>query len=144
MSRRFSWGGYFLRLLFAVVLVFATYNPMGYSLFHWIRSQATSDASSEKWALLVLCGIVVLIGWVIFIRATFRSLGAFGTILAVAFFGALIWLVLTLVPIPEDNQDLIVYLIQFGLAGVLSAGLSWSHVRRRLTGQFDVDETDID
>lgn len=143
MSRRFSWGGYFLRLLLAIVVVFATYNPTGYSLFHWIRSQATSDASAEKWALLVFCGIVVLIGWVIFIRATFRSLGAFGTILAVAFFGALIWLVLTVIPIPENNQNLIIYLIQFGLAGVLSAGLSWSHVRRRLTGQLDVDETDM-
>lgn len=143
MSTRFSWGGYFIRLLFAVAVVFATYNPTGYSLFHWIRSQAASDATAEKWALLVFCGIVVLIGWVIFIRATFRSLGAFGTILAVAFFGALIWLVLTLVPIPEDNEVLVIYLIQFGLAGVLSAGLSWSHVRRRLSGQFDVDETDI-
>lgn len=37
MSRRFSWGGYFLRLLLAIVVVFATCNPMGYSLFHWIR-----------------------------------------------------------------------------------------------------------
>jgi hypothetical protein len=143
MSTRFSWGGYFIRLLFALAVVFATYNPTGYSLFHWIRSQAGSDASAEKWALLVFCGIVVLIGWVIFIRATFRSLGAFGTILAIAFFGALIWLVLTLVPIPKDNEVLVIYLIQFGLAGVLSAGLSWSHVRRRLSGQFDVDETDI-
>ena len=144
MSKRFSWSGYFLRLAFALVLVFATYNPMGYSLFHWIRSQATADASTEKWALLVFCGIVVLIGWVIFIRATFRSLGAFGTVLAVGFFGSLIWVILTVVPIPKDNRELIVYLIQFGLAGVLSAGLSWSHVRRRLTGQIDVDETDID
>lgn len=143
MATRFSWGGYFIRLLFALAVVFATYNPTGYSLFHWIHSQATSDASAQKWALLVFCGIVVLIGWVIFIRATFRSLGAFGTILAVAFFGALIWLVLTYVPIPKDNQVLVIYLIQFGLAGVLSAGLSWSHVRRRLSGQFDVDETDI-
>lgn len=143
MATRFSWSGYFIRLLFAICLVFATYNPTGYSLFHWIQTQATSDASTEKWALLVLCGIVVLIGWVIFVRATFRSLGAFGTVLAVGFFAALIWVVLTLIPIPKDNRDVIVYLIQFGLAGVLSAGLSWSHVRRRLSGQFDVDETDI-
>lgn len=143
MSRRFSWGGYFLRLLFAIVIVFATYNPMGYSLFHWLRAQATSTTSNEMWALLALCGIVVLIGWVIFLRATYRSLGPFGTVLAVAFFGALIWVVLVLIPIPKDNEVLIVYLIQFGLAGVLSAGLSWSHVRRRLSGQFDVDETDM-
>lgn len=142
MSRRFSWGGYFLRLLFAVVLVFATYNPTGYSFLHWLRNQSM-EASNEILALMALIGIVIVIGWVIFIRATYRSLGAFGTVLAVAFFGALIWAILVLVPVPRDNRDLIVYLIELGLAGVLSAGLSWSHVRRRLSGQLDVDETDM-
>jgi len=112
-------------------------------MLHWIQAQAAASTSSEMWALLALCGIVVLIGWVVLIRATYRSLGAFGTVLAVAFFGAVIWVVLVLIPPPEGNKELIVYLIQFGLAGVLSAGVSWSHVRRRITGQFDVDETDM-
>jgi len=143
MATRFSWPGYFARLLFAIAIVFATYNPLGYSMYHWIKHQASTNTDPQMWAFLVLVGIVIVIGWVIFIRATYRSLGAFGTVLAVAFFAALIWVILTLVPPPEGNQDLIVYLIQFGLAGVLSVGLSWSHVRRRLTGQFDVDETDM-
>lgn len=142
MSRRFSWGGYFLRLLLAIAVVFATYNPTGLSFFHWVRDHA-ADASSQMLALMVLVGVLIIIGWVIFIRATYRSLGPFGTILAIAFFGALIWVALTMLPIPRDNIKLIVYLILFGLAGVLSAGLSWSHVRRRLTGQLDVDETDM-
>lgn len=142
MSRRFSWGGYFLRLLLAIVVVFATYNPEGFSFFHWVRDHAL-DAGNQMRAIMALVGILIVIGWVIFIRATYRSLGAFGTILAIGFFGALIWVALTLLPIPRDNIKLIVYLIQIGLAGVLSAGLSWSHVRRRLTGQLDVDETDM-
>ncbi|MDZ7840747.1 MAG: DUF6524 family protein [Gammaproteobacteria bacterium] len=145
MSKRFSWGGYFLRLLLAIAVVFATYNPEGLSFFHWARAQAFGDGetSNQMLALMALVGVLILIGWVIFIRATFRSLGALGTFLAIVFFGALIWVVLTFLPIPKDNIKLTVYLIQFGLAGVLSAGLSWSHVRRRLTGQFDVDETDM-
>lgn len=142
MSRRFSWGGYFLRLLLAIAVVFATYNPEGLSLFHWVRDHATS-AGNQMLAIMALVAILIVIGWVIFIRATYRSLGAFGTILAIAFFGALIWVALTMLPIPKDNIKLTIYLIQFGLAGVLSAGLSWSHVRRRLTGQLDVDETDM-
>lgn len=144
MSRRFSWGGYFLRLLLALVVVFVTYNPEGWSFFHWVRDSAFDGAGNKELAVMALVGILLLIGWVIFIRATFRSLGAFGTILAIAFFAALIWVALTLLPIPKDNIKLIVYLILIGLAGVLSAGLSWSHVRRRLTGQLDVDETDAD
>lgn len=142
MNKRFSWGGYFLRLLLAIVVVFATYNPEGLSFFHWARDHAVG-ASNQMLAVMALVGVLILIGWVIFLRATFRSLGAFGTFLAIAFFGSLIWVALTLLPIPKDSITLTIYLILFGLAGVLSAGLSWSHVRRRLTGQFDVDETDM-
>lgn len=141
MSKRFSWGGYFLRLLLAVVLVFATYNPEGLSYFQWVADHGPG-AGTQVMALMALVGILILIGWVIFIRATYRSLGPFGTILAIAFFAALIWLLISVVPVPKNSVRLISYLILFGLAGVLSAGLSWSHVRRRLTGQFDVDETD--
>lgn len=142
MSRRFSWSGYFLRLLLALVVVFATYNPEGLSLFHWLRDHAM-DSGNKLLAVMSLFGVLLVVGWVILIRATFRSLGAFGTVLAIAFFAALIWVALTLLPLPADNVKLIVYLIEIGLAGVLSAGLSWSHVRRRLSGQLDVDETDM-
>jgi hypothetical protein len=47
-------------------------------------------------------------------RATARSIGLFGVGLALALFAAI----------------------------VLALGMSWSHVRRRLTGQADVDEAD--
>ena len=30
-----SWAGVGLRFVFALILVFATYNPEGYSYFHW-------------------------------------------------------------------------------------------------------------
>ncbi len=80
--------------------------------------------------------------WAVFLRATSRSLGIFGTILAVAFFGILIWLLITLFPALIGNTAL-VYLFLLGLAGVLSMGISWSHIRRRMTGQFDVDEADV-
>ena len=31
----FSWSGIFIRLFFALLLVFASYNPEGYSFYHW-------------------------------------------------------------------------------------------------------------
>ncbi|MGB5773274.1 MAG: DUF6524 family protein [Sedimenticolaceae bacterium] len=30
------------------------------------------------------------------------------------------------------------------LSAILAVGMSWSHIRRRLTGQIDVDEVDDD
>ena len=85
---------------------------------------------------------MLVIAWVIFLRATMHSLGVIGTFLAVAFFGILIWVVLTYLPNLKNNLEIMTWLVLVGMAGVLSAGISWSHVRRRMTGQIDVDETD--
>ncbi len=137
---KFSWGNYFLRLIGAALLVFLTYNPEHISFYHWVRPVIADFSRFE--VLMALAGVVLLIGWAIYLRATVRSLGAFGTLLAVAFFATLIWVLITYTPIPRDNLKVVVYLVLAGAAGVLSVGISWSHVRRRLTGQLDVDETD--
>lgn len=35
LAERFSWAGLLFRFLAALLLVYATYNPEGYSFFHW-------------------------------------------------------------------------------------------------------------
>lgn len=127
--------GVLIRFLFAVVLVFCTYNPEGYSFYHWVIKDF-----SQITPMKVLSGLVLLIGWIIYIRATLRSLGAVGLILASAFFGTLIWLVIDWGLIPTDNLKIMSYLILFVLCAVLAIGISWSHIRRRISGQVDVDE----
>lgn len=144
MTRRqtkFTWTNYLIRLGAALLLVFATYNPTGWSYFHW-AGEVLSGSWDDVAPLMALGGIVLIIGWAIFLRATIRSLGAFGAFLAITFFGILIWLLVTWFPSLTDSTDLI-YLLLIGLAGVLSIGISWSHIRRRVTGQIDVDEADI-
>ena len=136
-SNGFTLSSYLARLIAALVLVFATYNPSGYSYYHWFE-HSLSDFNP----LVALAGVVLLIGWVMFIRATLRSLGALGIILAVAFFGSLLWLVIDWGWVAPDNIDVISYIILALLAAVLATGVSWSHIRRRLTGQIDVDEID--
>lgn len=138
---KFTWTNYLIRLGAALLLVFATYNPTGWSYFHWARDLLRGDWSSAA-PLMALGGIVLIIGWAIFLRATTRSLGAFGTFLAIAFFAVLIWLLMTWFPALTGNSELI-YMLLTGVAGVLSIGISWSHIRRRVTGQIDVDEADI-
>ncbi len=134
-SSSFSWQGFLLRLIAALVLVFASYNPEGYSYYDW----ALLDFSQFT-ILKGFVGVVLLIGWTILLRATIRSLGPFGIILALAFFGLLIWLIVDWLAIATDDLRVISYIVELVLAGILSAGVSWSHIRRRITGQLDTDE----
>ena len=137
--RGISWPGLLLRFVFAVVLVFATYNPSDYSYYSWV-----ADSLPEYSVLMIFAGVVLLIGWTILLRATLRSLGPFGLVLAVAFFGVLLWLVVDVGLVPANSAKAITYLILIALSGVLATGVSWSHVRRRISGQADMDDVDED
>lgn len=136
-GRQFGWSGFGLRFFFAVVLVFATYNPEGWSYFDWGLRHI-----SQFSPLKALVGIVLIIGWVIYLRATLRSLGGLGILLAAGLCGVLVWLVVDWGWIRPDNARTISYLLLVIISAVLAVGLSWSHVRRRLSGQTDVDEVD--
>lgn len=138
-TRGIGWQGVFVRFLLAVVLVFSTYNPDGLSYSHWVRDNLT-----EWTPLKVLAGVVLIIGWTIYLRATLRSLGPFGLFLAVAFFGAIVWLIVDVGLVNADSVKVLAYLILIVLSGVLTAGMSWSHIRRRMSGQVDVDEIEED
>lgn len=135
VQKAFGLSGFVGRFLAALVLVFATYNPHGWSYVHWL-----SDGGFTIDAPKALAGIVLLIGWVIFLRATMSSLGLLGVILASAFFGTLIWLVVDMGWVPSNRVDVLTYLVMIAFCAVLATGMSWSHVRARLTGQRDVDE----
>ena len=127
--------GFLLRLLAACVLLFATYNPEGRSYFHWL--------AADNWTITPLkafVGVCLLVGWVFLLRATVRSLGALGTVLACAFFGTLIWLIVSWAHLEPHTSRGLTYLILVGIAAVLATGSAWSIVRRRLTGQVDVEE----
>ena len=129
----FTFASFLLRLLFALVLVFMTYNPSGYSWVGWLMSDVPM-------VYKVAVGVVLLIGWVIFLRATWNSLGAAGTVLVVAFFAVIIWLFVYWGIFALDDTTVIEWAVLSVLTGVLAIGMSWSHVRRKLSGQYDTDE----
>jgi hypothetical protein len=138
-NKGFGWDGFLLRFVFAIVVIFSTYNPEGASYYHWVY-----EAIPEFSVLKAFIGVIILIAWIILIRATLGSLGTIGIILAAAFFGLAIWLVIDVIGLSTDNSRVISYIIGIMLASVLSIGVSWSHVRRRTTGQIDTDELDRD
>jgi len=129
-----SIGGFLLRLLAAGLLVFATYNPAGYSYVHWVR-----QAGGGPLPLKVLAGIFLAAGWLFCVRSTLRSLGHIGTALAAGFFGVLIWLFVDLRG-ADVKGSAIAWFVLACLAATLAVGLSFSLVKRRVTGQIDDTE----
>lgn len=143
MVNRISWQGILIRFFIALGLVFFTYNPHGISYFHWLTTYfSPAQESAVSLPVLVFVGIVMLIIWTIYIRATMRSLGMLGLLLAGGFFAALLWLVIDLNLVSLSNKVVVLDIILVIIAGVLAIGISWSHIRRRISGQADMDDVD--
>jgi len=135
--KKFSFVNFLVRFVMALILVFCSYNPSGYSWYHRI-TQAESWRAPE----LIFAGVVLLIGWVIYLRATLRSLGEIGTVLAVAFFAALTWVMVDYGLLSLDSPTIFTWVLLTMLAAIMATGMSWSHIRRRMSGQLDVDDVD--
>ena len=144
MATKFTVGNYFLRLLSAFALVFASYNPLSpWSYYEWAIAPSLSNFSLFT-PVQGLVGVLLLIGWVILLRATIRSLGLFGILLGVALCASIVWVLLDQGWISLGEHNALIWAILIALAALLGTGLSWSHIRRRITGQLDVDEIEND
>ena len=136
-SAEFDWAGFAIRLAATLVLVLATYNPSGWSYVHWVQNGFSNDGLGPEHFVV---GVLVLIGWVILLTATQRSMGTFGLVLEALLFGGLVWLLIDFGVLRIDSVSEFTWVILIILSVMLAIGLSWSHVWRRLTGQFEVDE----
>lgn len=128
-------SGVVLRFLFALLLVLLSYNPSGYSYFHWVYS-----TFSDITPYVVIAGIILLIGWGIYIKATLNSLGLIGIIALAALFACLVWLFIYWGFLSVDDISAMAWVIEVLLAAILAVGMCWSHFTRRMSGQVDVDE----
>lgn len=128
---------FFLRWLFAFVLLAATYNPSPYNYIRW-----SIDNFNTNLPLVALFGIVLLIGYIIYLRATLRSIGMFGMLLVLALVGAILWALVYYGLLDLSDPKLSTWIGIFALSLVLGTGLSWSIIRRRLSGQMDMDDVE--
>ena len=129
-------SGIALRFLAALALVLLTFNPSGWSYVHWAVRSVPEGISPP----VVLAGIALLIGWAVFVNATLRSLGAVGVLLFAAFLAALAWTAVYYGWLSLEDSGALTWVALVVLAAILAAGMSWSHLRRRMSGQADVDE----
>ena len=136
-SAEFDWSGFVVRLVATLALVLATYNPSGWSFVHWLQDAFSNQALGPEHFVV---GVIILIGWVILMAATQRSIGTFGLILVAALFGGIVWMLVDFGILSIDSVTEFTWIVLIILSVMLTIGLSWSHVWRRLTGQFEVDD----
>ncbi|MCA0207300.1 DUF6524 family protein [Pararhodobacter sp.] len=128
---------FLMRWLIAFVLLAATWNPTQWNFINWVRANGTDNLP-----ITVLVGLVLLVGYVVYLRATFRSIGPLGVGLVVALCAAVIWVLVYYGLLGTQNAALNQWLAVFIGSLVLGIGMSWSIIRRRISGQADVDDVD--
>ena len=125
------------RILASFVLLTATFNPTNVNYVTWARTQG-----SENLSILVFVGLILLIGYIVFLRATLRSIGFIGMGLFLALFSSLIWVLVDFGVLNLEDPTANTWIALVGASILLETGMSWSIVRRRLSGQADVDDVD--
>lgn len=133
----FSFSGFLWRLVFSVALVLLTFNPTGHSYYHWLVDGFPSITPGEA-----VAGIVLLGAWIFFVRSTFAAMGALGVGLLLALFASIVWWVTSRGWLDLSDRYAIAWVVLGVLGVLLGVGMSWSHIRRRLSGQASVDRVD--
>jgi hypothetical protein len=123
------------RYLFAFALVVLTWNPSPVNYVRWATNQW-----SEMAPIVLFVSLILMVGWVVFVRATLRSLGPIGVAIAIAVAGSILWIIIDFGLIDPSNSSVLGWVLLTLLAAIMTAGMSWSHLRRRWSGQADVDD----
>ncbi|MBK6288503.1 MAG: hypothetical protein IPF49_12885 [Gammaproteobacteria bacterium] len=133
-SGSISFTGIMIRIVVSLLLVLLTYNPGGYSYFHWVLA----DLGAFD-ALKGFVGAVLLVAWVVFVRTALVSLGSLGVILSALVLGTLVWMLYDFGLLSTTRSSAFVWIILVVTGIILGIGLSWSLIRQRATGQVEVD-----
>jgi hypothetical protein len=125
----FTWASFLLRWLLVSALVFATYNPSGYSYLDWLGTW-----QSDLVALKIAVGLIIAGAFWLLVVATWlvlRSVGLFLLLATVLALAAAAWQ-LGMIPMTSAS---IQFLLLSALATYLTIGVCFAHIRYRLTGQ---------
>ena len=124
--------GILVRMMAVLMLVAATYNPSGYSWYHWVEQTGT-----EHWIAKLFTFFVLISGYIVCVNATIRSLGLILGIPFVLLIVTMVWLAADHGWIDLSNWLHRTLVIQGSLVLLLGTGTSFSIIRYRLAGQMD-------
>ena len=124
-------AGFVARALFCFLAVAVTWNPSGISFVGWVGGGAAPLPEAAA------AGAVLFAVHLLLARIAYLSLGLAGiaAVLATLLAGGLSLAEAGLTP---WRPALAAYLPLVGIAGVLTAGLTWSIVKRATIGQSNV------
>lgn len=129
--------GFLIRWAGAFLLLAATYNPTEWNIIRYAQANYETQLP-----LTILFSLILLVGYIIYIRATLRSIGVFGILLILAVVATIGWVLYDFGWIDLSNPTWNTWAAIVALSLVLAIGLAWSIVRRRLSGQVDIDDID--
>jgi O-antigen ligase len=134
----FSYPGIIVRWLISMFIVFATFNPSGYSYIHWVMG-----GTREPWSLKILAGL--LLGSIVatFFLATVRSLGLRGILATAGLLIAATWTMIDFGLLSNLSNGAYVTVALVAVASILALGVSWSSLTLRVTGQVDSNDVTL-
>jgi len=124
--------GILVRMLAVMFLVAATYNPSGYSYWHW-----SFRGNGSYWALKIFLGLLIIFGFVFCIYATWRSLRIMLSIPLILLIAASLWLLSDWGVLDFSDWLQRTLALETSLVVLLGTGVSFSLIRYRLSGQLD-------
>ncbi len=138
MTKRNSFGmkAFGTRFLYLLVLIFLTYNPSHYSLIDWMQYELSSFS--------IGIGIIVIILWCVVLWFVYLGSGWLGLLLGTTVIGLLLWMAKDIGLIHFNNITMNVIIAEISLALLFTLGLSWAHIRRRISGQLSTDDIGTD
>lgn len=120
------------RWVLAVCVVFATYNTSGYSYYHWVTGSDTSN-----WTIKLFLGLILMTVYAVFAMVMWRGMGPVGIAAGIATLTTVVWILERWNLLSLTTHNTIATVVGFMLATVIGFGLSFMHLRTRLTGQTD-------
>lgn len=121
-----------VRMLAVALLVSGTYNPSGYSYYHW-----AFHGVADHWASKTVVGQLIVVGFVFCAQATIRSLGLLLSIPLLLVIATGVWLLSNWRIVDLSNGLQLTLILELVIVLLLGTGVSFSLIRYRLSGQLD-------
>ena len=125
--------GYLVRTLGCFLLLFATWNPAGYSYLSWL-----GEDDGARLSLKVAVGVALFMTYVVYLRIAWLALGTLGVGISAAIMLSGYMALRHFGVFDAGAPFWTGYLVLTIAAVTLSAGLCWAHFKRRVIGTSQV------